>query len=292
MEQAERKGENMGKIIGIDVGGSTTKIVGFESLGEDKKILSPIYVKASDPLASVYGAFGKFTALNGIDLSDVNKVMITGVGSAFVDNTLYGIDTCHLSEFECVGRGGLYVSGYSKAIIVSMGTGTAVVAAEKGTVGSGSGFEYMGGTGVGGGTIVGLSKQMLGISDIDHLIALADGGDLEKVDLRISDITKKDLGGLPSYMTASNFGKLSDIATKDDLALGIINMVFESIGMLAVFAARSKNTRDIVLTGNLSKMPQAKPIFDILSNMFDMNFVIPEYSEFATVIGAALADFK
>ena len=282
----------MGKIIGIDVGGSTTKIVGFESLGEDKKILSPIYVKASDPLASVYGAFGKFTALNGIDLSDVNKVMITGVGSAFVDNTLYGIDTCHLSEFECVGRGGLYVSGYSKAIIVSMGTGTAVVAAEKGAVGSCSGFEYMGGTGVGGGTIVGLSKQMLGISDIDHLIALADGGDLEKVDLRISDITKKDLGGLPSYMTASNFGKLSDIATKDDLALGIINMVFESIGMLAVFAARSKNTRDIVLTGNLSKMPQAKPIFDILSNMFDMNFVIPEYSEFATVIGAALADFK
>ena len=282
----------MGKIIGIDVGGSTTKIVGFESYGEEKKILSPIYVKASDPLASVYGAFGKFTALNGIDLSDVNKVMITGVGSAFVDNTLYGIDTCHLSEFECVGRGGLYVSGYSKAIIVSMGTGTAVVAAEKGTVGSGSGFEYMGGTGVGGGTIVGLSKQMLGISDIDHLIALADGGDLEKVDLRISDITKKDLGGLPSYMTASNFGKLSDIATKDVLALGIINMVFESIGMLAVFAARSKNTRDIVLTGNLSKMPQAKPIFDILSNMFDMNFVIPEYSEFATVIGAALADFK
>ena len=83
-----------------------------------------------------------------------------------------------------------------------------------------------------------------------------------------------------------------NIATKDDLALGIINMVFESIGMLAVFAARSKNTRDIVLTGNLSKMPQAKPIFDILSNMFDMNFVIPEYSEFATVIGAALADFK
>ena len=282
----------MGKIIGIDVGKKKTKIVGFESLGEEKKILSPIYVKASDPLASVYGAFGKFTALNGIDLSDVNKVMITGVGSAFVDNTLYGIDTCHLSEFECVGRGGLYVSGYSKAIIVSMGTGTAVVAAEKGTVGSGSGFEYMGGTGVGGGTIVGLSKQMLGISDIDHLIALADGGDLEKVDLRISDITKKDLGGLPSYMTASNFGKLSDIATKDDLALGIINMVFESIGMLAVFAARSKNTRDIVLTGNLSKMPQAKPIFDILSNMFDMNFVIPEYSEFATVIGAALADFK
>lgn len=48
-----------------------------------KQILSPIFVKASDPVASVYGAFGKFTSSNGIALSDVKKVMITGVGSAF-----------------------------------------------------------------------------------------------------------------------------------------------------------------------------------------------------------------
>ena len=278
----------MSKIIGIDVGGSTTKIVGFDAACADSKtMLSPIFVKASDPLASVYGAFGKFTATNGIELHDIEKVMITGVGSAFVEDRLYGIKACHLSEFECVGRGGLYVSGYDKAIIVSMGTGTAVVAAEKSADGE-QRYEYMGGTGVGGGTIVGLAKQMLGISDIDHLIALADEGDIEKVDLRIGDITKKDLGGLPSYMTASNFGKLSDMASKNDLALGIVNMVFESIGMLAVFAARSKGTRDVVLTGNLSKMKQATPIFEILSQMFDMNFMIPAYSEFGTVIGAAL----
>lgn len=279
----------MSKIIGIDVGGSTTKIVGFDySSGKQNKMMTPLFVKASDQLASVYGAFGKFTSTNNIDLSDIKKVMITGVGSQFLDEKLYGIDTCHLSEFECVGRGGLYVSGYDKAIVVSMGTGTAIVSADK-TSGTPL-YEYMGGTGVGGGTIVGLSKQILGVSDIEHLIDLADKGDIENIDLRIGDITKKDLGGLPSYMTASNFGKLSDIASKEDLALGIVNMVFESIGMLAVFAARSKKTRDIVLTGNLSRMHQAKPIFEILSQMFDMNFVIPEYSQFGTVIGAALAD--
>ena len=280
----------MNKIIGIDVGGSTTKIVGFDcSNPNSKTMLSPIYVKASDQLASVYGAFGKFTSTNNIKLDDITKVMITGVGSAFMEEKLYGIDTCHLSEFECVGRGGLYISGYKKAIVVSMGTGTAVVSAEE-TCGKPV-YEYMGGTGVGGGTIVGLSKQMLGISDIGHLISLAENGDIDKIDLRIGDITKKDLGGLPSYMTASNFGKLSDIATKEDLALGIMNMVFESIGMLAVFAARSKNTKDVVLTGNLSKMPQAKPIFELLSEMFDMNFVIPENSEFGSVSGAALTAF-
>ncbi len=271
-------------IIGIDVGGSTTKIVGFDVVNDKNYcMLSPIFVKASDQLASIYGAFGKFTATNDISLSDVKKVMITGVGSVFVESDLYGIPTYHLSEFECVGRGGLYVSGYQKAIIVSMGTGTAIVSAED------LSYEYMGGTGVGGGTLMGLAKQMLGISDIEHLIELAKDGDIEKIDLRVGDMTKKDLGGLPSYMTASNFGKLSEMASKNDLALGIINMVFESVGMLAVFGARSKKTSDIVLTGNLSKIPQAKPIFEILSQMFDMNFVIPEHSEFGTVIGAALA---
>lgn len=278
----------MSKIIGIDVGGSTTKIVGFDS-GDRSAVISPIYVKASDPLASVYGAFGKFTASNGISLSDIRRVMITGVGSPFVESTLYGIETRHLSEFECVGRGGLYISGLTKGIIVSMGTGTAIVAADE--TGGTPVYEYMGGTGVGGGTLTGLASQMLGISDIRHLIDLAADGDIEKIDLRIGDITKKDLGGLPSYMTAANFGKLSDIANKNDIALGILNMVFESIGMLAVFAARSKKTRDVVLTGNLSRIPQAKYIFEVLSTMFNMNFVIPDHSEFGTVIGAALGDF-
>lgn len=271
----------MKTIIGIDVGGSTTKIVGFHK-NDKTSIISPLLVRASDQLASVYGAFGKFTDSNGIKLSDIDRVIMTGVGSSFLNDNLYGIDTLHVSEFECVGRGGLYLSDFDSAIVVSMGTGTSIVYAQ-----SDGTNEYMGGTGVGGGTLVGLSKQMLGISDIQHMIELANDGDIEKIDLRIRDITKNDIG-LASYMTASNFGKLSDIATKGDLAIGIINMVFESIGMLAVFAARSKSTRDIVLTGNLTTLPQAHTIAEIFSTMFDLNFIIPKNAEFATVIGAAL----
>ena len=44
-------------IIGIDVGISTTKIVG---INEDGKVVSPIRIKATDPVTSLYGAFGKF----------------------------------------------------------------------------------------------------------------------------------------------------------------------------------------------------------------------------------------
>lgn len=269
----------MGKIIGIDVGGSTTKIVGFDG----KEMIHPLLVKASDQLASVYGAFGKFTDTNNISLSQIDKVMITGVGSSFLGNELYGIETEHSSEFACVGKGGLYLSCFDKAIIVSMGTGTSIVYAEKGKP-----VEYMGGTGVGGGTVMGLSKKLLGISDINSLIEVAQTGDIENIDLRIRDITKKDIG-LASYMTAANFGKVSDIASKGDLALGIINMVFESVGMLAVFAARSKGVNDIVLTGNLTRLPQAPSVAEIFRTMFNLNFTIPQNAEFATVIGAALS---
>ncbi|MBQ2468941.1 MAG: pantothenate kinase, partial [Clostridia bacterium] len=61
------------------------------------------------------------------------------------------------------------------------------------------------------------------------------------------------------------------------------------IGMVAIFAARTYGLRDVVLTGNLSGMELAKKTFDGLNKLFDMNFVIPEYSRFGTVIGAALA---
>ena len=268
----------MSKIIGIDVGGSTTKIVGFD----ERDMISPLFVKASDQLASVYGAFGKFTDTNKITLKEIDKVMITGVGSTFLADELYGIKAQHVSEFECVGKGGLYLSKLENAIIVSMGTGTSIVYAHKNGV-----IEYMGGTGVGGGTVMGLSKKLLGISDIGSLIDIASEGNLENIDLTIADITKKDIG-LESHMTAANFGKVSDVATKGDLALGLINMVFESVGMLAVFAARSKNIKDVVLTGNLIRLPQAKAIAETFSKLFGLNFTIPENAEFATAIGAAL----
>jgi type II pantothenate kinase len=65
-------------------------------------------------------------------------------------------------------------------------------------------------------------------------------------------------------------------------------MVFETIGMMSIFAARGYGIRDIVLTGNMTTIPQCRQIFDALSKMFDMNFIIPELAQFATVIGAAL----
>lgn len=269
----------MSVVIGIDVGGSTTKIVGFQG-GE---MIAPQFVKASDPLTSLFGAFGKFTAENNIELSDIEKIILTGVGSSYVKKPLYGLPCERAAEFDCIARGGIYLSGLSEAIVISMGTGTAIIHAD-----DQGHMHYFGGTGIGGGTVVGLSKKMLGMDNITHVVELAKTGSLDNVDLRIKDMYAGS-AALEGNLTAANFGKLSDMASSGDIALAIINMVYETAAMLGIFAARSKDLTDIVLTGNLTSIPQAKPIFENLNRIFGMNFVIPEHAQFATAIGAALA---
>ncbi|GHV13350.1 type II pantothenate kinase [Clostridia bacterium] len=269
-------------VIGIDIGGSMTKICGFKIHG--RELIKPICIKASDQVSSLYGAFGKFTSDNNINLDEIQKIQITGVGSTFISKKLYGIDTEIVEEFRAIGKGGLYLSKLDKAIIVSLGTGTALVKATAGDENL-----YLGGTGVGGGTLNGLSRLLLSVSDIDNIVSLANDGDLARIDLRVGDITKKDIiPGMPDYLTASNFGKVNDLASKSDIALGIINMIFETVGMMSIFAARSYSLTDIVLTGNLTHIPQCEVIFKQLSAMFGVNFRIPEHARFGTVIGAAL----
>ena len=278
----------MKTVIGIDVGGTTTKIVGFQKDGAGAlSLIEPILVRATDPVTSAYGAFGKFTLENKLDLADISCTKMTGAGSSFIEKPIYSVKCERVTEFSCIGRGGLYLSGLDEALIVSMGTGTAIVHAKKN--GENVETKYLGGTGVGGGTLLGLTRKILGVDTVAHIEQLCEGGNLDNVDLRIKDISgPQDYNGVDVELTAANFGNLSDIATKSDIALGITNMVSETIGMMAIFAARNYGLRDIVLTGNLSCV---KPIHDRLLSMsrsFDVNFIIPEQAQYATVIGAAL----
>ncbi|MBO5939053.1 MAG: type II pantothenate kinase [Clostridia bacterium] len=278
----------MKTVIGIDIGGSTTKIVGFRSDGQTRELIEPLFVRATDAVTSVYGAFGKFTVQNHLALSDIDRVWMTGVGSSFISEPLYSLDCRKASEFQCVGQGGLHLSGLDEAIVVSMGTGTALIHATK--QGNKIVTEYLGGTGVGGGTLLGLSRQMLGVDTIEHLEQLASEGDLTKIDLRIGDISGDHKFQLGDDITASNFGKLSDIANKNDIALGISNMVAETIAMLAVFAARNFKIKNVVLTGNLTTLPSITKIFEGLEATFGVKFLIPDRAQFGTVIGAALCE--
>lgn len=268
----------MGMVIGIDVGGSTTKIIGVE----EKSLRHPMIVRAEDPVTSLFGAFGKYIYDNGIQLDDIEKVMLTGVGSAYVNQPLYGLPTGHADEFLANGLGAHYGFPLHDLIVVSMGTGTSFVKVE------GENIAHIGGIGIGGGTIQGLSRLLLKTHDIHQVVEMAQRGIIENIDLQIKDICNSPLPGLPLDATASTFGKASANASMEDVAIGIIHMVLQSIGQSVILAALNSHIKDFVLIGNLAKLPQCKEIFPIMEKMYQCRFHIPEFAEFRTALGAAL----
>ena len=169
----------MSVVLGVDVGGSTTKIVALDESGEIRGFLQ---VRAGDQLTSLFGAVGNLLYSLGLSLKDVRKIVLTGVGAARVDGELYGIPTEKVAEFEAIGRGGLLLSNEKEAMIISMGTGTAFVHA-----GADGSAKHVGGSAIGGGTLMGLAYTLLEVRDMDAILNLASQGDLANVDLTIRD---------------------------------------------------------------------------------------------------------
>ncbi|MFP4660904.1 MAG: type II pantothenate kinase [Halanaerobiales bacterium] len=271
-------------ILGIDIGGTTTDIVGFR----ENKILGFLSVKASDPLASASGALGKFISVNNVSLEEIEKIAITGVGSSFMDMNLFGIETIKVNEFESIGFGGTYLSDLEKAIVVSMGTGTAIVKVDNGKV------KHLGGSGIGGGTLLGLGKGLLNSADFNNIIEMAEKGDIGTIDLMLGDISQSTIGTLQKEITVSNFGKFIDKATKEDQASGILNMIFQTIGMMSIFAAKIESDEDIIFTGKLANISFGQEILNrlIAARFYNGNFHFPEYGDYSTAIGAAICLLK
>ena len=274
----------MSVILGIDIGGSTTKIVG---LRPDGSHIAMHRVQAQDPITSLYGALGNFLFTNELRLSDVDRVALTGVGASYVDGDIYGIPTEKVDEFAAVGTGGLALSGQEKAVVISMGTGTAFIWAERGGE-----IRHLCGSGVGGGTLAGLCSKLCGTRKYAQIVKLAADGDINNIDLTVGDITRNSHPSLPLDITAANFGNVSDSATAGDFAAGAINMVLQSIGTTAVMACRACGCETVVATGFMSTLPQAPECFALFTRLHGVRFIIPENATFATSIGAALCSGK
>lgn len=265
-------------IIGIDIGGTTTDIVGLKN-GE---ILSPVSVKADDPITSAAGALGKFVEMMDLPLSDIQLIAATGVGSGQIRDKLLGIPVKKIDEFYAIGTAGAHLSGLDEAMVISMGTGTALVNVANGNI------SHWGGSGVGGGTMVGLARKLLNITTIRTLMDKASIGRLGMVDLTVGDIAGGALEHLPETATASNFGRVSDEATDSDIAMAIINLVGQTVALLGISAARAERVGDIVLTGKLSILPLIRKVMNGVGNLYNINFLVPKHAEFGTAIGAAI----
>lgn len=272
----------MALILGIDVGSTTTKIVGLE----DGKVKSPMFITAADPITSLFGAFGKYIYDNNIQLEDIEHVMITGVGASRVSTPIYGLPTTKVDEFLADGLGARFETGLERLVVVSMGTGTTFVRVD------GDNIKHLGGISMGGGTLQGLAHMMVGSGHIKDIIKLAENGDSKNVNLLIGDICDNDIEGLPMHVTASLFGKArTSQASHEDIAAGLVHMILETIGCCAYMSQINGEggINDFVLIGNMTRLPQCRQVFPTIEDLYGIKFIIPEHAQFCTAIGAALA---
>ena len=266
-------------IIGIDIGSTTTKAVSIE----DGKLTRKIKTKALDAVTAATGAFGKIVLENGIKIDAIERIEITGAGASKIKDDIFGIPTGRVKEIEAIGIGGMFLSGMSNIIITNIGTGTVIIEAGD------RGIFHFGGSGVGGGTILGLAKKLLPTAEFTGILELANTGRLNQVDLLLGDITDTSISFLNGESTAANFGKMLDTAGPQDMALAIINMVYQVIGVLSVFAARARDTNRVIVTGNGSNNRIGQKVLADISSMYGIEFIYPEHAEYTTAVGAGLS---
>lgn len=264
-------------IIGVDSGSSAVKLIEVDTSG---KILHKLMVNKI-PIAK---AIEVFINKEKIDKSNISKIVLTGVGKDEIQENIYNIPTAKVDEFIAVGTGGLYLSNQKKGLVVSIGTGTAFVKA------NGKKFEHIGGTGVGGGTILNLSKKFGNINSFNEINEAILKGSLKNIDLTIQDVAINEIKTLPKDTTSANFGKINENVSKEDLILGTANMIFETIGVMAVFATQSMKHKNIIVIGNVATMPYINTVLHRIEKLHNgVRFIIPKQAEFATAIGAIKA---
>jgi len=136
-------------IIGIDLGTSLSKAIECD---KELNIINKMISTEKD----VKKVLNDFIIKNNIDLKRIEKIILTGVGSSRVEEKeIEGISVIKVNEFIATATGGVELGKKEEAIIVSMGTGTALVRVQ------GEDIQHLGGTGVGGATLVNLGNRFI-----------------------------------------------------------------------------------------------------------------------------------
>ncbi|WP_438432559.1 type II pantothenate kinase [Gorillibacterium sp. sgz500922] len=230
-------------VIGVDAGGTLIKIAYSRGAGMEAphtlKIPTARIGEAADWIAGHPGA----------------RVCLTGGKSRVLAGLLGRVneELRELGEFEATVRGALYLlqqdgQAPDSFILTNAGTGTSVHQVNA------DGSHRIIGTGIGGGTVLGLSSLLTGEREFDAIIRESLDGDRERVDLLVSHIYEGAEPPIPGDLTASNFGNVRTGAAapgKADILLSVLGLVGETITTVSVMAAAMAGTGKVVYAGSL-----------------------------------------
>ena len=223
----------------------------------------------------------------GISLDDLEVLAVTGGRHKLLPAQIGRTRIAGVHELPAIGRGGQaalpHISRRKRILVVSAGSGTAVIAAQGRT------YRHATGTAVGGGTMLGLSRLLLGTVDPTEVDHLAMQGNSNAIDLGLADVVTGPIGTLPPTATAVNFGRLArqDFAAgREDLAAAITNLVAQVIALLSVSAAKAQRANPIVIIGHMTDMHSIRRVMGLVSQYYSTPIELPERAGYYTALGA------
>jgi len=222
-------------------------------------------------------------AINEVKASLTPGMTIGVTGGRYRDlpEQVLGYQIKKVDEIQALGLGGLALSGLESGLVVSAGTGVAMVSAR------GKEINHVTGSAVGGGTLLGLSKLILGTTDVMEIDTLALTGDASAVDIMLSEAVGGEVGLLPSNANAVNLGKLDqeNDFERENIAAGLVRLVAQVIAVIAINAANAAGQDAIILVGHLMDLESICREIDLVGEFYQREFVVPENPGFGTAMG-------
>ena len=269
-------------LVGIDVGATLAKLA---VRGPDGNLECSFWPSTETE-----------TLLDRVRALTPEGVGLTGCGAhrlkpylSPLPQTILEFEAWAFGSRELLGRQG--VNPDSPYVLVSVGTGTSMLLVE------GDRVRRLGGTALGGGTLLGLGFALTGCRSHSEFCALAAQGGRGKIDLLIKDIYPPDEIELPGEATAASFGGLARRASqmgKDSLhdepaplAAAVTQLVGENVALLTAALAEKTSAQRIVFGGSsLEGHPYLQGLLAGITAALGFEATLLERGGYAGAIGA------
>jgi type II pantothenate kinase len=255
-----------------------------------------VKVATPSPEGTISYRFAPATALSEvvemIQASRPESVGLTGGGATKLEKQLSCL-TVRVNEFAAWGNGAAEllqdaaVGPARRYLLVSLGTGTSVMLVD------GMAVNRIGGTALGGGTVVGLGTALLDCSDFSELAALSERGDRRRVDLLVSDIYRPGEIPLLGDLTAASFGKLAHLGggeappAREDLAHAVMGLVGENVALICAGLGAAHQVDRVVFGGStLRNNRTLREVLQLITAALGHEAVFLPDGEFAGALGA------
>ncbi|QFF98849.1 type II pantothenate kinase [Psychrobacillus glaciei] len=266
--------------IGIDAGGTLTKIAYWDEKMELHLLsfLSSNFQAVKDWIDSNHSLAS--ICLTGGRAEQLKKYLISQKDIPYIvefDATMAGVKhQLKQQNIHC-----------EKAIIANIGTGTSIHLMNENS------HSRLGGTGIGGGTFIGLGQVLTGLSSYEELISLSKIGNRSSIDILVSDIYESNKLPINGSLTASNFGgvalKTAEKRSEADYLSGIQGIIGEVVASLCIQAADAYHVNSIIYIGStLENNNLLKEIIRSYTQLKDKEPIFLGKNGYSGAIGALL----